>query len=274
MKEAEATIRLVALDIDDTLLAPDLTIPGPSAAAVRAVLAQGTPVVLATGRMFRSALPYALELGVTLPLISYNGALVRDPAGETLAHQPVPLDLAHSVIRLCAQEDLTLNLYLDDDLFVARRTPEVAHYEEIAGLPAQEVGDLAGFLARRGGEPTKLLIVAAPEKAEELAARLGELHRGVLNVMRSRPRFVEIVREGVDKWWAVLAIAERLGVAPGEIMAMGDSRNDLLMLERAALSVTVPHAPGYLKAAADYVTEKDDGLGVAEALERFVLSRR
>lgn len=265
-------IRLVALDLDDTLLAPDLTIPDPSRDAIRRTLARGVAVVLATGRMFRSALPYAEDLGIALPLIAYNGALVKTArTGEVLRHTPVPRPAALAVAEECAREGLELNAYVDDELYVACRTAAVRDYESISGLPAHEVGDLAAFLRQARAAPTKLLILAEPPAADALQARLAERHCGALNVMRSRPNFVEIVREGVDKWWGVVAVAERLGVAPAEIMTIGDSLNDREMIRRAGTGVTVPHAPACLREDADYVTSADHGLGVAEALERFVL---
>ncbi|MDI6870124.1 MAG: Cof-type HAD-IIB family hydrolase [Bacillota bacterium] len=267
-------IRLIAIDLDDTLLAPDLTIPEPSRQALRKAFARGVAVVVATGRMYRSALPYARELGLSLPLITYNGALVKTAGtGEVLSHTPVPRAEAEGVAALCAAEELDLNVYLEDELYVARRTTAVKHYEAIAGLPAHEVGDLVAFLRKEAADPTKLLILTDPEEGEAVTRRLAELYRGALNVMRSRPRFVEIVREGVDKWWGVLAVAERLQVSPAEIMAIGDSLNDREMIRRAGLGVAVPHAPASLQAEADYVTQADDGLGVAEAIERFVLSQ-
>ncbi len=267
-------IRLIAVDLDDTLLAPDLTIPALTRQAIRRAFGQGVAIVVATGRMFRSALPYAQDLGLTLPLVTYNGALVKTAGtGEILSHMPVPREQAIAVAERCAAEGLDLNVYLDDDLFVARRTPAVEYYETIAGLPARVVGNLRCFLEQAPVDPTKLLILAEPEVTEDLAERLGGLYRGRLNVMRSRPRFVEIVREGVDKWWGVLAVAERLGVSPAEIMAIGDSLNDREMIRRAGLGVTVPHAPTYLQEEADYVTGANHGLGVAEAIERFVFSK-
>lgn len=266
------SIRLIAVDLDDTLLTPELIIPAASKEAIRRAVAQGIQVTVATGRMYRSALPYAEELGLSLPLITYNGALVKDAGtGEVLSHTPVPREQAAAVAKQCAAEGLDLNVYLDDELYVSQRTPAVEYYEAIAGLPAMAVGDLAAFVREAPSEPTKLLVLAEPDDAQRIADRLGERYRGALNVMRSRPRFVEIVREGVDKWWGVLAVAERLGVEPGEIMAIGDSLNDREMIGRAGLGVTVPHAPDYLRGAADYVTRHDDGLGVSEAIERFVL---
>lgn len=265
-------IRLIALDLDDTLLAPDLTIPEPSKEAIRRARELGVAVILATGRMFRSALPYARELDLHLPLIAYNGALVREvDSNDVVSHTPIPREIARSIARYCTLGGLDLNVYLNDDYFVARRTPAVEYYEAISGLTAQVAGDLDSLLREAPDDPTKLLIVAEPEEAGDLAARLAGMYPGTLNVMRSRPRFVEIVREGVDKWPGVLAIAQRLKVNPANIMAMGDGANDREMIRRAGLGICVPHAPAAVKVEADYVTHEDNGLGVAEAIERFVL---
>lgn len=267
-------IRLVALDLDDTLLAPDLVIPAESVSAVQAALSQGTEVVVATGRMFRSARPYAEQLGVRLPLITYNGALVKDVrSGRVHSHNPVPLVPACELAEYCSRERLDLIVYLDDDLYVARRTPLVQAYEEVAGLRSHVVDDLGALLREAGKGPTKELIVAEPSAAASIADAVASRYPEALHVMRSRAGYVEIVQAGVDKWTAVSSLATRLGIESGEIMAMGDSLNDRGMVNRAGLGVTVPHAPECLRQEADFVTTMDNGLGVAEALRKFVLNR-
>lgn len=276
MKRVNAPkIALVALDLDDTLLTSELTIPEPAKIAIRQAWKQGVKVTVATGRMFRSALPYARELGIDVPLITYNGALIRcAETGRDLYRAPVPRALAEEIIALCDAQGYTLNLYLDDSIYVTRRTPEVELYEKIAGLPAEPVGDLGRFLAeRKGEEPAKLLIVASPEETESLREKLAAAYSGRLNVTRSSPRFLEMTRVGVHKGEAVTRLAGELHIPLSAVMAVGDSLNDIEMLRAAGWAVAVSHAPEALRREADYVTQEPSGYAVAEAFERFVLNQ-
>ena len=90
--------KLIAVDLDDTLLEADLTLLDETAAALAEAKARGVKLVLATGRMFRSALPYARRLGIDGYLITYNGALVRSVDGETFWHKPVPAHHARALV--------------------------------------------------------------------------------------------------------------------------------------------------------------------------------
>ena len=262
--------RLVALDVDDTLLEADLTLREECVAAIAEVQRRGVRVALATGRMFQSALPYAQRLGLDGYVIAYNGALVRTPQGQTLWHRPVPADAARRLIEIARGEDVCLNLYVDDTLFVENAEDErVRYYVGIAGVEAHPVGDLSRALER--GEPTKCLMVLDAENVPALIRRLRPLFPE-LQIDRSKPRFIEFTRAGVHKEAAVEAVASAYGIPMEAVMAIGDGENDATMLARAGWGVAVANASEGAKRAADAVTHAPRGLGVCEALERYVLS--
>lgn len=271
VKAAAPRVRpaLVALDVDDTLLEADLSLREECAAAIREAQAAGVRVVLATGRMYRSVLPYALRLGLDGYLIAYNGALVRSVRGETLYHNPVPAPLAEGLIAVAEQEGICLNLYIDDELLVERADDErVAYYVSIAGVPARPVGDLRRALEL--GEPTKCLFVGDAERVpglvEELRPRFPQLQ-----IARSKPRFIEVTRAGVQKDVGLAAVAEAYGIPREAVMAVGDADNDISMLSWAGWGVAVANASDGAKAAADAVAEQPRGAGVCEAIRRYVL---
>jgi Cof subfamily protein (haloacid dehalogenase superfamily) len=270
---AAPKIAMVALDLDDTLLTSELVIPQRTKNAIRAAWERGIVVTVATGRMFRSALPYALDLGIDVPIITYNGALIRSAqTGRDLYRSGVPRDLAREIVAFCDSRGHSLNVYLNDNLYVARRTAEVDFYESISNLRAEEVGDLSRLLeAKDGEEPPKLLVVASPEECERLRETLSAQYEGRLNVTRSSPRFLEITCQGVHKGEAVARLAGELNIPLSAVMAVGDSLNDIEMFRVAGWAVAVSHSPEVVRREADYVTTEPSGYAVAEAFERFVL---
>lgn len=261
-------IRLVAIDVDDTLITDELTVPSECEQAIRSAQDQGVEVVLATGRMFQAALPFAQALGLTGPLILYNGALVKTVNGKVLNHWPVPLDLAKEIAKLCHANYLHLNVYLDDELYVERLNEHAEYYQAMTGVEACPVGNLVEFMDR---EPTKLLIVGYAEELVPWRERLARQYEGRLEIARSKPRYIEITRLGISKGAALETVAARLGLQRNEVMAIGDSFNDVSMLKFAGVGVAVGNAPDAVKEVADWVAPSNKEAGVAEAIRRFVL---
>lgn len=264
--------RLVALDLDDTLLGSDLKVEPQTAQVIQQVMDRGIYVTLATGRMFRSSLPYARELRIRGPLITYQGALVKDTeTGEVLYHCPVPLELAVDVIRRVREYGYHINLYVDDCLFVARESAEGKRYAAYSRVPLQVVGDLDSFLLAQRKEPTKVLVVAAEELLDELAAALQPTYGASLHITKSKPHFLEFSHPRATKGEALQAVAGRLGVPREEVLAVGDSYNDLEMLAWAGCGVAMGNAREEIKQKADYVTLSNEEGGVRHVLRKFVL---
>ena len=139
--------KLIAIDLDGTLIDHELTVSPRVKQAIAAAQAQGVTVTLASGRMFRAMVPYAQELDVTVPLICYQGGLVRHPVTEETAfHLPVPSALAREVVTLARTRGIQVNAFADDRLHVERLTPEAEVYMRIAQVEATVVPDLAAFL--------------------------------------------------------------------------------------------------------------------------------
>lgn len=270
-RAVQAPIAVVAVDLDDTLLNARLEISPRTRRAVAAARERGVHVVLATGRMYASARPYALQLHLQGPIVTYNGALVRTVRGKILAHRPVPLNAAREVLEAAAREGWTTLAFVDDRLFVANIDDGVRYYVSIARRPAYPVGDLRRFLH---SEPTKLLIVAPDgDTAGAIAQELDTRFQGRLQITRSKARFVEITRAGVSKGLALRDVAAYYQVPLSRIMAIGDGFNDLDMIRAAGLGVAVANSPAEVRDAADRVTESNEDDGVAIAIERWVLEQ-
>lgn len=267
--------KLLALDLDDTLLNDRLQIPERSRRAVEQAREAGVRVTLATGRMFRSAEPYAEQLGIKDYLITYQGALVRHSVTrETLFHRPVPLNLARELIALVKGYGYHINIYMNDLLFVAERTPESERYAAHSSVPLEVVGDLDRFLRKRDEDPTKVLVVAGEEQLDELAAEARPLFGDQLHITKSKPQFLEFSHPDGHKGHALESIAGYYGLRRQEIIAVGDTYNDMEMIEYAGLGVAVGNARPDILKKADYICATNEDCGVADVVERFILGRK
>ena len=267
-------IRLLALDLDGTLIGDDLQISPANRAALAAVQARGVHVTLATGRMLRSTRPFAATLGIRTPIICYQGALIGDPVGgAVLFHRPLAAALAQEVIAWLAAHDLSPNLYLNDNLYVAAQNPGTAFYARInGGIPVNAVGDLGAFLRAAGTDPTKLSVVLANEAQAEATVAGLQAHFGDrVYATKSHPLFAETINPACNKGVALAQLAAHLGVTQDETMAVGDGSNDVPMLRWAGTGVAMGQAGAAVQAAARYVTGAQTADGLAAALERFIL---
>jgi len=261
--------RLIATDLDDTLLNNEEAVTPRTREAVRQAQAMGVQVTLATGRMYRSALPFAREMGIDLPLITYQGALVKTSgSGEVLTHHTVPLELAREVIADGVRCGLTVNLYVDDRLYVSQLTPAARRYAQKVRVEAEVVGDLQRFLRV---EPTKLLFIGGEEELDLLWQQEQGKFGQQLFITKSKPHFLEFTHPQATKGWGLATVAEHLGIRREEIIAFGDSFNDLALLRGAGFAVAMGNARPELKEVADYVTDTNEADGVAAAIEKFIL---
>jgi Cof subfamily protein (haloacid dehalogenase superfamily) len=261
--------RLLALDLDGTLLTMDLRIDPRDEAALASARAGGLLVAAATGRPYSGAAPWVDRLGLTEPLICYQGAQVRAPGGGILLDHGVPHDLAMEVVRFCRERRLHVNAYRDDLLLVEHDTPEGREYAEHSGLTPHIVPDLDSAL---GPTTPKLVIVAARETVEELLPEVRERWAGRLFVATSVPTYLEMTVPGADKGAALRFVAERLGVPREQVVAAGDGRNDRPMLEWAGLGAAVRGAPRELAEVADLEIGPPLSGGIADLLRTLELA--
>lgn len=262
-------IKLIAIDLDDTLLRNDLTISPRAQKAIRKAVEKGTAVTLATGRMFRSALPFALELGLDLPLITYQGSLVKYTDGRVVYSRPLEIDTTMELVHYLRPYRYHLNLYINDELYMEKDSPEGQRYLKIARVPVHFVNRLEEAITN---QPAKLVIIAEPDALELLEAELNRDFAEKVNITRSKPHFLEISHLDATKGQALKMLAESLSLSSEQVMAIGDSMNDLDMIQYAGLGVAMENAIPEVKRYAGFVTKHNDDDGVAEAIEKFVLS--
>jgi len=264
------TLKLIALDVDGTLVDKDLVLIPRLRAAIASAQQRGARIVISTGRMYKSTVPFARGLNLpAVPLIVYNGALVREyPSGRTIYHEPLPVELCREIARFCEAHGYHLNAYVDDELYVNEPGPKTEAYMNLAQVEAHVVQPMSAWIDRPS---TKMLMIDEPERMPAIQAQLQTLLGDQATIVQSNPRFLEIVRPGVSKGKALEAVAESMGIGRADVIAMGDAGNDIPMLQWAGTSFTFAHAGDEVKRAATYVIDKGPGEGVAEALKMLGL---
>jgi Cof subfamily protein (haloacid dehalogenase superfamily) len=262
---------VLACDLDRTLIAKDGMLPPRTEAAIRAARAAGIRVVIATGRMFVSVRPYVLQAGIDDPVVCYQGAVVAEPeTGRWLRHEPIPVALAKEAIEAIVGEGFHCNVYVDDELFVGKVTPEARAYADFQGLVIHEVGNLAAWLEKPA---TKVVSVGQPDLLDGLEARLKERFTNRLYISKSLPFFLEIASPKVTKGSGLQFLAEHIGFSPERTVAFGDGENDIELLEWAGFGIAVANAHERLLGIADYVCPPVTEEGVAQVIEAVLDSR-
>jgi len=225
----------------------------------------GIPVIVATGRMYRSARPYVEAAGITDPVVCYQGAAVVDPIdGSFLFHRPIELGVARAAVAALLEAGYRPNVYVQDELYVAEHTAYSRAYSEFQQIPVTEVGDLLAWLER---EPTKLVAVGDPAELPVLRAHLEERLDGTLFLTRSLPHLLELGHPTVSKGSGLAFVAARLGLDLAGIVAFGDGENDLELLAAAGYGVAIEGSDVELVALADATCPGPEHEGVAAMID-------
>ncbi|MCL2192856.1 MAG: Cof-type HAD-IIB family hydrolase [Treponema sp.] len=270
-----STVRLLAVDLDDTLLRSDLTISYRTRSAIKKAEDAGVKVVLASGRVSAAMESFARMLGMHRRLgylICNNGTVIQETLAGNIAYE-IRMDSksALAAFDLADAEDFPVQIYEGDVMYVSRHNEYTEYDKKLTGLRQVVVEN---FRAMVGGGCHKLLIPGDPM----LLAPLEKLFRAYLDddvtLFTSKPYFLEILPARTDKGTALARVAEFLGIKREEVLAVGDSMNDEAMLRWAGIGVAMVNGNERIKAIADFVTERtNDDDGVAEVIEKYILKK-
>lgn len=265
-------IRMVAIDLDGTLLRSDKRLSLRTARAIQQARQRGVRVVLASARPPRSVRDIYRHLDLDTLQINYNGALVHDPhRRRNLFHQPLSPKLASRIARLARRldPDIVVSVEILDKWYTDRVDDSLM--TETARFQSPDfIGPLTSFLHV---PVTKLMLLAPPARLEPVRQAIREKFRGHVEILISDDYLLQVVRAGVDKALALDRVAQLYGIEPDQVMAIGDAPNDLGMLRWAGLGVAVDNAWPMVRDVAKAVVPSNDQDGVAVALEQFVLAR-
>ncbi|MCL1813962.1 MAG: Cof-type HAD-IIB family hydrolase [Treponema sp.] len=268
-------VRLLALDMDDTLLRSDLSISYRTRHAVRKAEARGVTVVLASTRAPAVLEHFSGILGLNKKpgyLIANNGTVIQEShTGEILFEQMLPADAALLVFDMADAEGFAVQIYDEDILYVSRNNEFSGYDKKITGLRQVVVDNFRSMVA---SGCHKLLIPGDPMTLKPLARLLENLTDGA-QIHACKPYRLEVLPAGADKGNALRLIAEKCSIPREAVLAVGDSMNDESMLRWAGYPVAMSNGDSKLKEIAALVTEKsNDEDGVAEMIERYILGNK
>ncbi len=262
--------KLLALDLDGTLLNSSLRLSDANGEAVRAAMERGVQVVLATARFYGIALRTASRLDVQTPLICSNGALVKRPAdGRELLHLQLDQDLAREVTTLGDDQGWEMFTTIGDTTYMQMR-PGIIPERLPGGLKTAE--RQSDHLSE--GPPTCVLVFGE-DAVNDIASRFLPAYDGragfSINRPANSPHYVILTHPQAEKARALEIVLNELGVPPEETIAMGDSESDVGMFRLAGLGIAMRNSPDEVKKAALHVAPSNDEDGVAWAIRKFLL---
>lgn len=263
-------IKLFVTDMDGTLLNREHKISEANKEAIAEMAAKGVIATIATGRMYISALPYAKQLNLDVPIITYNGAVVKSVGGTVYHADYLEPDTVREVYKYAFERNLYVHSYDNNKLYFHEYTDKAKRYEHAAGIMGELMGeDLVNIVE----EVPKMLIITENEaETDRVAADLNSKYGDKLFAVKSNYDYIEIVKPGVSKAKALDILIKKLGLSREETLAIGDSNNDLPMLKTAGFSVAMDNANDEVKAICDAVTGDCDDSGVAMAIKKYILN--
>jgi len=269
---ADLHIKLLALDMDDTLLDQDLRISAENQRALTAAEEQGVQVVLASGRAPEALTPFARILGMDRRpgyLIAFNGSLiVESDTGKVDWEIRLDPQLLTEIWNLAGSFGQPIQTYSAQGILASVDNPWSRLDSELTGLDWKVVGR-DEFLSEAR---VKVVLPNDPEVLDQVEARFKDVFKGRANMYRSKPYFFEVMHPEADKGLALERVATMNGIRREEVMAIGDSWNDEGMLRWAGVGVAMANGAEEIRRLAHWVTTRGHNEdGVAEAVDRFIL---
>ncbi|MDY0393257.1 Cof-type HAD-IIB family hydrolase [Virgibacillus halophilus] len=240
-------IKLIALDMDGTLLDKEDKISSRNKQAIKQAQEQGVTVVLSTGRFLKTCFPYAEELGLSSYLVTSNGGQIWTMDQELVEEHILETKSIEKMYAIGKEADIAMWLVSAEDVY-HNELPE--DYQTREWL---KFGCVTDDLA----------------KLDSVVAQVAKI--GDLEITNSMPNNMEVNPIGVNKANALKTVCKKLGITMDQVLAAGDSLNDIKMIEQAGLGVAMGNAQDAVKQAADFVTEDHDQDGVAKAIAHYVL---
>lgn len=270
-------IKVVALDLDGTLTNSDKIITEKTKSVLKKASENGVKIVLASGRPTFGIIHLAKELhlaDIDGYILSNNGGLlISAKTGEIVHKCSMNLEYIPELCDFAKENSIAIQGYDDFEGFSITESSDdfwLSHEAQINHLTVRKVSDLYEELANLGKPIRKLLMSVEPERMPELEAKLAAQFEGRLDIFHSAPFFLEAVPLGCSKASALAALLEKLNLSAENLMACGDSANDMAMIKFAGLGVAMDNAEPQIKEIADFITLDNDNDGVAFVLEKII----
>lgn len=267
------SIKLIAIDIDGTLLNEKNELAPATIAAIQEATAQGIKVVLCTGRPLTGVSPYLKKLGISGDdqyAITYNGSVAQTVSGKVLINHSLSHDDYIDLEALSRKLNVHFQIETPDYIYTANKN--------ISGYTIYESYLVSMLIRYRSTDEmphdltiSKAMYVDDEDKITAAWNAMPQAFKDKYYVVQSMPFFIEVMNRDASKGNALRELAAQLNLTQDEVMTLGDQGNDLTMIEYAGLGVAMGNAIDEVKAAADAITLTNAGDGVAAAIRKYAL---
>ena len=262
--------KLIATDIDDTLLRRDKTLSPVTKAALLQAQENGMIVAVASGRLPYGVRPYAEALEVFDHggyYMGFNGGAVMNSRDELIGSAYLDNRYIEPVYDILRPSNATTMVHKGSTIYADSKVNDYTHIEsDVIGLPLNVVDDLPGFI---DWDIHKFLISGDPDELKELEQKLLSALGDEVDIYLSAPWFLEVMPKNANKGTGLKKICDDAGIDISEAIAFGDSFNDIFMLKAAGMGIAMGNAEEAVKAAADRVTADCDHDGISVALKEL-----
>lgn len=262
-------IKMIATDIDGTILPYHGEFSQKTKDCVKKLNEIGIKVILVTGRMHSSATPLAAQLGLNLPIISYQGGLIKDMDGKTLFQTELNSDIAKEIIQWGRKNNVHLNLYIDDKLYVEQDDEIIKYYIQgkfvdytVCSFDDLEIKNVNKLLAIDIHDANRVT-----SWVDILKSKYPDLY-----IVKSTPYFCEIGSADAKKSIGVEFLCKMWGIDKSEVLAIGDQNNDIDLIQSGGVGIAMENGTPELKQVANYITDSVENDGFVKAVEKFVFS--
>lgn len=252
--------KMICSDLDDTLIGRKQQYGKGEKDAIKRYVEAGGKFVIVTGRMTAGALPVCRELDLHGEVLTYQGAVMTDIDSEkTLEAVTIPCDSATEIARYAEEKGYYIQTYIGNDFYTQKATDYSHLYVKVAHATYKETGvPLSEYIEKNRVSPPKFVLLGDPKVTfgirDDMISRFGK--EFLINI--SKPFIVEIIPHGISKGSAVARLAEKHGIKREEVICVGDSDNDIPMLEYGGLSVCVKGGSEGAKKASDVIAPDCD----------------
>ncbi len=263
-------IKLIAMDLDGTLLNSDKLISPRNLSAIQAAKEKGVGVTIATGRMFLSAAYFGRQIGANVPLVCCNGSMVQALEGDRpIFVRHIEETAVQELLMLCHERGWYAQWYIGKQVYAEKFLPEYFYaYRTVKDFSIQETG--TDFLSYTKSV-IQCVIRDKDGRIPEVVAEIGPRFANRIEPQQNTGFSVDLTPPGINKAVGIEALMNHLGITKEEVMVCGDADNDLAMLDFAGTSVVPANGQPEARALASYLTASNDEDGIAQAIEDLVL---
>jgi Cof subfamily protein (haloacid dehalogenase superfamily) len=260
--------KMVAFDMDGTLLNPHHQLSERTIAAVKMIAKRGIVVLLATGRMASAVKEHLEILGTPGLIVAHNGALVKDvKTGKIYHHEKIPKKVVSALMNLLSSQENVIHFNCGDNIYLTTPNP----YSECYSQELQVSLRFVSSLEKIEEDPTSILVIDTKDALEQLFQKVSVQFEKIVDYIlvpwKDNIWRMQFLPLNTSKGKSVLQVAKSLSIEPESIISFGDNYNDMEMLQNVGLGIAMGNAVPELKQIADFVTLSNHEDGVALALE-------